>query len=545
MIRVSIETQDIYRYRLKPIVDLRQRFLDDGVLVGFDLKNPDIRIVHQDIAVAELEQSSDGRLPTPTIVDERVDGGQIINNTRVRSALAHADVKFWLKRNTFRDYQLNNGKFLAGRYHYRLLNELPEFHIHAAEDGAEMLVTPEMASKIRLLPTVTIDKFTAFRDQTIDWGYRRPIDVMFAGLVDYEVRGSDFWDGRFAEAQAATVTGVESLPDLHRRAAVRHLTSIRHLRILIGQNRVLQAGPYLSAMINSSISVSPWGFGEYGYRDYESILAGCVLVKPMTDHIETFAPDIYQAGKYYVPCRLDFSDLPQVIESIMSDRSRAIDMARRAREDMLAANSPARIYAYYSELFRKALGEEGANRFDANTARPVLALETARIHPTRADVSYYHPPAHSLGVERVVVLTEDHTTRNTHDIRLITENFTASGLYRLRFAVRKCGRNRAIVQVHRAWQEAVWISVDLDAFTSHVKVDGELFKVVYGPETSRLDDGWLVLSMAIHLTDVVEAGLFLVMYAANSEGVAGYDGDGRIALEVAALDFSRIDLRQI
>src|SRR5690242_10992024 len=101
MIRVSIDTLDTYRYRLKPIVDLRQRFLEEGILVGFELKNPDLRIVHQDIAIAEIEQSPDGRLATPTIVDERVDGAQVINNVRVRSALAHSDVKFWLKRNTF------------------------------------------------------------------------------------------------------------------------------------------------------------------------------------------------------------------------------------------------------------------------------------------------------------------------------------------------------------------------------------------------------------------------------------------------------------
>src|SRR5262249_842234 len=174
---------------------------------------------------------------------------------------AHPGIKFWLKRNTFRDYRLNNGRFLAGRYHYRLLNEIPEFHIDVREDPSEMTITEEMAGKIRLLPTVSIDKFAYFRDQKIDWRDKRPIDVMFAGLVDYEVRGSDFWDGKYAEAQAATITGVEALPDLHRRAAVHQLTRIRHLRVLIGQNRALQEDIYRLAMLRSSISVSPWGYG--------------------------------------------------------------------------------------------------------------------------------------------------------------------------------------------------------------------------------------------------------------------------------------------
>jgi hypothetical protein len=548
MIRVSIETSDIYRYRLKPIVDLRQRFLDDGVLVDFDLKNPDLRLLHQDIAIGELERNPDQRLPTPTIVDERVDGAQIINNARVRSALAHPDVKFWLKRNTFRDYRLNNGSFLAGRYHYRLLNEIPEFHIDVREDPSEMTITEEMASKIRLLPTASIDKFAYFREQKIDWRDKRPIDVMFAGLVDYEVRGSDFWDGKYAEAQAATITGVESLPDLHRRAAVQQLTRIRHLRVLIGQNRALQEDIYRLAMLRSSISVSPWGFGEYGYRDYESILSGCVLVKPATDYVETFAPDIYQSDKYYIPCRPDFADLPEIIERIMSDRERAIEIARRAREDMLAANSPIRVHAYYSRLFRQALGENSVEPVldDVTYRAPVLGLEQGRIFPTRAEISHRPLAIPSLGVKTVIELTEDQSTRNSHDIRLVKDDPTPAGLYRLRFAARKRGRKRMAVHIHQAWQDGVWLSIDLDAAeVEHVKVTGSLFNAVYGPELAMTADEWVVGTLVVHLTEIVNSGLFLVLYGADERSSTGYDGDGRTALDIAVLDLSRVDMRRI
>jgi hypothetical protein len=301
--------------------------------------------------------------------------------------MAHPDVKLWLKRNTFRDYRLNNTRFVAGRYHYRLLNEVPDFHVDVAERDVAKPVTEEMAKKIRLLPTVSIDRFQYFREQKIDWNQKRPTDVMFAGLVDYEVRSTDFWDDKFDIAANATNLGVEFLPDRHRRAAVLQLARLRHLRVLIGMNRSIQPDLYGPAMLRSSISVSPWGFGEYGYRDYESILAGCVMVKPLTDHVETFAPDIYQAGKYYVPCKPDFSDLPDVIERIMRDRTTAIELARGAREDMLQANTADRVFDYYRGLLLEALGEETVRRAKSVTnspSGPLLSLRKGKAIPIRA-----------------------------------------------------------------------------------------------------------------------------------------------------------------
>lgn len=548
MIRVSIEHPDDYGYRLQPVVDLRQRFFEDGVLVGVNLKDPDLRIVHQNIAIEELARSPEKRLPTPTIVDERVDGGQIINNVSVRSCMAHPDVKFWLKRNTYRDFRLNNASFVVGRHHYRLLNEIADFHMDLPLEPCVMPITEEMASKIRLLPTVGIERFAFYREQTIDWKEKRPIDVSFAGLVDYEVRGSDFWDSKFAEAQAATDTGPESLPNLHRRAAALQLTRLRHLRVLIAQNRALQLDIYRTAMLRSSISVSPWGFGEYAYRDYESILAGCVLVKPLTDYIETFAPDIYQSGKYYISCKPDFSDLPEVIEGIMSNREPAIERARRAREDMLEANSPDRIYAYYSSLFRQALGEKFSQEV-ARTHVPstaVLALDKGAMSTTRAEIARRQAADLPFGAKHSVTLTEDHSKHNSHDIRLFTDAPVPAGLYRLRFAVLKRGRSRVAVQLHREWEEVLWMGVDLDSLIAEpVQLKGNLFKPVYGPELSRIDDGWVVVTLAIHLTDFVYSGLNLNLYAGDKLDSIYYDGDGRIALDIAILDFERIDMRTI
>jgi hypothetical protein len=408
-----------------------------------------------------------------------------------------------------------------------------------------MPITAEMAGKIRLLPTVSCDRFSYFRDQQVDWSWKRPIDVSFAGLVDYEVRATDYWDGKLGEALAATKAGgIGFVPNLHRRAAARQLTQLRHLRVVIGMNRALQADLYQATLMRSSISVSPWGFGEYGYRDYESILAGCVMIKPLTDHVQTFAPDIYQSGKYYIACKADFSDLPDLVENIMSDRDRAIELARRAREDMLGANTPDVVFSYYLDLFKQALGETRFSErvLSARREGPVLSLQRDQIVAARAEIEPVGTA--KLGDEALSVFAvkEDSSPRNSHDIRLFAGAVVSAGLYRLRLIVRPKGRARVAVQLHVRFQQQIWLSLNLETQKVQVEPRSPLFNHAYGPEIRRHADGWTVLALAVEITEVIPEDLGLTLYAVD-EGGHVYDGDGRGAIEVAALDLTRIDLR--
>lgn len=356
MIRVSIDLPVGFRYRTKPLVDNLELFLNQDVFLGHDLPNPDLRILHNDTAVEELASSPNGRLRTATIVYERVDGAIVINDVRVRAAMAHPDVKLWLKRNSYRDFSLNNRNTLHGNLHYMTLNTLERFAVEpTAGEPPRMPITHEMAAKIRFLPVAYIDRFSTLREATIDWSAIRPIDIGFAGTIDYGGITRDYWDDSYDAAQAASLTGYDTLIIKHRREAVRQLIRLKNLRIVVGTNGAVGPGLYWPMMLQTSIAISPWGLGEYSYRDYEAILAGSVLVKPASDHIETFAPDIYQSHKYYVPCAPDFSDLADVVRSIMSNRQRAMETAQRARNDVIAANKPEPVVKYFANLFREAL----------------------------------------------------------------------------------------------------------------------------------------------------------------------------------------------
>lgn len=120
-------------------------------------------------------------------------------------------------------------------------------------------------------------------------------------------------------------------------------THRRHTQQLLGQLpanvRVTPPGRtrravYYWELLNSKIAVSPFGWGEVCFRDYEAVACGCLLVKPSMEHLET-APNIYVPWETYVPVKWDLSDLLPTIETLLRDPTRAQAIAERGRRTLL------------------------------------------------------------------------------------------------------------------------------------------------------------------------------------------------------------------
>lgn len=546
MIRVSIEHPDRYQYRLKVLVNHRDLAIEEGVLVDFNMPNADLRILHHDLALEELRTSPNGRFRTPIIVDERTDSAGVINSAPVRDLMEHPDVKLWLKRNIFRDLQLNNEACLAGQLHVKMLNDLAKFHV-APSLGEKVVkpVTSEMAAKMRPLPIASIDSFAPLRDAPVDWDVQREIDVMLAGQVDYVPSRPDRWDEAFDEVQATTLTGFDALVGQHRREAIRQLIEIKHLRVLIGMNGAVGRDLYFPAMLRSSIGVSPWGLGEYAYRDYETILAGAVLVKPNSDHILTHAPDIYQSHKYYVPCSADFSDLHEVIRAIMSNRKRSIELARTAREALLRANAPRPTIQYFANLFYEALGtpkeSQAAHMPSVHPPRrPVLSI-AENANPVRGTLELRPVTTPVADAEQVWVY-RDNTERHTHDIRLGSSSIVAPGLYRVRCIVRGLGKRQAALWAHCNWQDACTFTFDLETGeVFRMTTQGSGLEWAHKPRSLMGAGGWLAISAFLKVDRVLNDGFQIVLYAVQSRDSLYYAGTEEECFEIAVLDVDRVD----
>ena len=115
-----------------------------------------------------------------------------------------------------------------------------------------------------------------------------------------------------------------------RHGAVEALSRMKaRYRIHAPTDRVSQA-EYYAEMLRSRLSVSPFGFGELCWRDFESILCGSLLVKPDMSHVKTW-PDLFVPFETFIPVAWDYSDLEQVCAPYIADEEARRTITSTAR----------------------------------------------------------------------------------------------------------------------------------------------------------------------------------------------------------------------
>ncbi len=83
---------------------------------------------------------------------------------------------------------------------------------------------------------------------------------------------------------------------------------------------------YYHEIKKSKIVLSPFGWGEINYRDYEAFLNKCILMKPSMDHVITF-PDLYKLSTY-VKFSWTCDDFEDQLEKVLSDLSYFNEIAK-------------------------------------------------------------------------------------------------------------------------------------------------------------------------------------------------------------------------
>lgn len=71
---------------------------------------------------------------------------------------------------------------------------------------------------------------------------------------------------------------------------------------------------YKDSFARTKVVISPFGYGEICFRDFEAIQNRCLLVKPAVEHLVTW-PEIYIENETYVSCKWDGSDIQEKIDS--------------------------------------------------------------------------------------------------------------------------------------------------------------------------------------------------------------------------------------
>lgn len=104
---------------------------------------------------------------------------------------------------------------------------------------------------------------------------------------------------------------------------------------------VVEQDRYNKELKNVFATLSPFGYGEVCFRDFESIINGSLLIKPDMSHMTTF-PNIYRPYETYIPIQWDGADLLDKIESVLSNPSKyhgIIENSRAVyREELIKMN---------------------------------------------------------------------------------------------------------------------------------------------------------------------------------------------------------------
>ncbi|MCO5168805.1 MAG: glycosyltransferase [Planctomycetes bacterium] len=146
------------------------------------------------------------------------------------------------------------------------------------------------------------------------------------------------WALRTVDVNARVGTGQEGEPQewYHRyRALVRDRLQALATRLSVSHSGRLSRRRYLAELLRSRLVVSPFGWGEVCFRDYEAVACGCLLVKPSMSHVET-RPDVFVEHETYLPLRWDLADLEEVVRRALEEPARARRIAtngwRRLRD---------------------------------------------------------------------------------------------------------------------------------------------------------------------------------------------------------------------
>jgi len=99
-----------------------------------------------------------------------------------------------------------------------------------------------------------------------------------------------------------------------RNYIIKLLEKLNDEKFVTGQ--IIGRGAYLNELKESKVCLSPFGYGEVCYRDFEGILCGSLLMKPSMAHIETF-PNIYIENQTYIKLNWDMSDLEEKLIQVL------------------------------------------------------------------------------------------------------------------------------------------------------------------------------------------------------------------------------------
>jgi len=140
----------------------------------------------------------------------------------------------------------------------------------------------------------------------------------------------------------------------HRKGVWHKLKPLKKKYNMITQRMPFQE--YIQKLWSSKISLSPFGMGEFCFRDLESMVVGTIILKPSHKKVDTL-PNIMIDDETFISCKYDWSDLEEKIDYILSNFKEVNErINNNIRNMFLEKYTNENLCMYYYNIFKNLDG---------------------------------------------------------------------------------------------------------------------------------------------------------------------------------------------
>jgi hypothetical protein len=111
---------------------------------------------------------------------------------------------------------------------------------------------------------------------------------------------------------------------------------------------------FVAELRQSKMCLSPFGYGEVCWRDFEAMACGALVLKPDMSHVR-LATDFFRPNETYVPLRWDFADLEEKVAHFARHTDERIALATRAYRVLRESQMDAAMSASVKAILNKAV----------------------------------------------------------------------------------------------------------------------------------------------------------------------------------------------
>ena len=194
----------------------------------------------------------------------------------------------------------------------------------------EPVIDSSQLDKLKLSWNIGIGQFPKQK-------YRQRFAVALARLVDLRLVKWFHTEMKVYDAVSVTDNDGRDIA-VHARLGLVSQPSLAHHRRLIlgkiGEDERFLTGEvgqrqYNRELGRSRIVLSPFGWGELCFRDFEAVFSGALLLKPDMSHLETW-PDIFADGETYVGFAWNAGDMMEKADEVLVNEGQRKYIAQNA-----------------------------------------------------------------------------------------------------------------------------------------------------------------------------------------------------------------------